>query len=147
MSLLTLPLEPRGAIILVGFGVSGPRQDAMHKAGLTVPHVVMTRALVDTGASCTCVDHAVIKKLSLSPSGTAQILTPSTGGVPHECNQFDVAVAVGMDSQIHVHSMIIPVIESDLTAMANIQALIGRDVLDRGILIYDGCHRSLTLAF
>jgi len=66
MPLLTLPLEPQGAVINVGFAVSAPRQGAMRKAGVTVPSAVLVRALIDTGASCTCVDPAVIKELSIN---------------------------------------------------------------------------------
>jgi predicted aspartyl protease len=147
MPILTLPLEIGGAIIDVGFAVSGPRQEAMRKAGLKVPPPVLARALVDTGASCTCLDPAVIGKLGLVPSGTASIHTPSTGCKSYICNQFDVAVGIVMDAkQVHLSSLIIPVIESDLNAQG-FQALLGRDVLDQGILIYDGHRRLLTLAF
>ena len=73
--------------------------------------------------------------------------TPSTSGTAAVCNQFDVAIAVVMDAnEVHVPSMIIPVIESDLAGLG-IQALLGRDVLEKGILIYDGRRGSLTLAF
>jgi predicted aspartyl protease len=147
MPILTLPLESGGAIIDAVFAVSGPRQEAMKKAGLEIPSPVLVRALVDTGASCTCLDPQVVKKLGLTPSGIALLHTPSTGSEPHTCNQFDVAVAVVMDAkQLHLSSLIIPVIESDLSAHG-FQALLGRDVLDQGIFIYDGHHRFLTLAF
>ena len=49
-------------------------------------------------------------------------------------------------NQVHLSGLIIPVIESDLNAQG-FQALLGRDVLDQGILIYDGHRRLLTLAF
>jgi len=42
--------------------------------------------------------------------------------------------------------MIIPVIESDLKSQG-IEALLGRNILEQGILIYDGRRRLLTLAF
>ena len=41
MPIPTLPLEIGGAIIDVGFAVSGPRQEAMRKAGLEVPPPVL----------------------------------------------------------------------------------------------------------
>ena len=147
MPILTLPIESAGDILTVGFAVSEPRQAAMKKAGLPIPPLVFARGLVDTGASCTCVDPTVVQKLQLEPSGTTQMLTPSTGATPHICSQFDVAVAIVMDArQVHVCSLLTPVVESDLSPHG-IQALIGRDVLDRGILIYDGCRRQIALAF
>ena len=147
MPILTLPLEIGGAIIDVCFEVSGPRREALEKASLEIPAPIMVRALVDTGASCTCLDPAAIRKLELAPSGTVSLHTPSTGSKPHVCNQFDVAVGIVMDdNRVHLSSLIIPVIESDLNVLG-FQALLGRDVLDQGILVYNGHHRLLTLAF
>ena len=119
----------------------------MAKEGLPIPAPVIVRALIDTGASCTCLDSAVIAKLGLVPIGTVLMHTPSTAGSAVSRNQFDVAVGVVMDAgEIHVPSMIIPVIESALVSQG-IQALLGRDLLEKGILIFDGRHKSLTLAF
>lgn len=147
MPFLTLSLEPGGPIITVGFVVSAPRRAALQRAGQPIPSPVIVRGLIDTGASCTCVDPTVIKKLQLAPSGTVPIHTPSTGTVPHNCNQFDIGIAIIMDNgQVHLPGMIIPVIESDLNSQG-IQALLGRDLLDQGILIYNGTSRSVTLAF
>jgi hypothetical protein len=147
MPILTLPLEPGGAVISIGFLVSAPRRAALQQAGLDVPPPQIVRALVDTGASGTCLDCTIVKRLGLAPSGTILIHTPSTGATPQTCNQFDVAVGIVMDNnEIHLSGSVIPVIESDLSAQ-NIQALLGRDLLDQGILIYDGRRRFVTLAF
>jgi len=147
MPILALPLEADGAIIRVGIAVSEPRNNALISEGQSPPPPVLVRAVVDTGASCTCVDPAVIQKLRLTPSGTTPVHTPSTGGTPVSRNQFDVAIGIVMDAgQVHVSSLIIPVVESDLAGLG-IQALLGRDVLDQGIFIYDGRRKVLTLAF
>jgi len=147
MSILTLPLQPDGAIITVGFLVSEPRQAALKKAGVAIPMPVIARCLVDTGASGTCVDATVIAKLGLLPSGTVNVHTPSTGATPCVRNQFDVGIGILMDNgQIHLPGMIIPVIESDLK-FQGIEALLGRNILEQGVLIYDGRRRLLTLAF
>jgi hypothetical protein len=147
MSILTLPLEPNGPIITVGFVVSAPREAALKKAGQQVPAPVIVRCLVDTGASGTCVDPTVIAKLQIPPSGTVPIHTPSTGVTPVECNQFDVGIGIVMDDgEIHLPGMVVPVIESDLKSLG-IHALLGRDILAQSVLIYDGRRRFLTLAF
>ena len=147
MSILTLPLEPSGPIITIGFVVSGPRQSALKKAGQPVPDPVIARCLLDTGDSGTCVDSQVIAKLQIPPSGTVPIHTPSTGATPKICNQFDVGIGIIMDDgAVHLPGVVIPVIESDLDSLG-IQALLGRDILDQALLIYDGHGRTLTLAF
>jgi hypothetical protein len=147
MPILTLPLEPDGPIISVGFVVSAPRQMALERAKLPVPKPVIVRGLIDTGASCTCVDSTVIQRLQLVPSGTVPVHTPSTSGTPHICSQFDIGIGLLMDNgQVHSPGLVIPVIESDLGSQG-IQALLGRNLLEQGILIYDGRRRLLTLAF
>jgi len=85
--------------------------------------------------------------LGLLPTGTISIRTPSTGAVPHRCNQFDVAIAIVIEPpEVYVASLTIPVIESHLRAH-NYQALIGRDVLGQALLVYNGRAGSLSMAF
>ncbi len=112
---------------------------------LLYPQVV--RALIDTGATGTVIDFAVIKALGIVPTGQVLIHTPSTGGTPHACGQYDVALALLMGpSQVHVISPAIPVIESNL-AQQGIQALLGRDILSGGALWYNGQAGTLSVAF
>ena len=143
---MTFPITSDGAIVRVIIAVSAPRIVVLGQAGIDVPPPVIAHGLIDTGASCTCIDSTVLRKLQLEPSGTTQMVTPSTGETPHVCSQFDVAFAFIMDAnQMHLSSDIIPVVESNLV-LQGFEVLIGRDVLDQGILIYDGCRRQITLA-
>jgi hypothetical protein len=150
MPTLTLPIEPhQGAIVSVSFSVSGAHRAALQRDGKPAPSPVIARCLIDTGARGTCVDRTVVQGLGISPSGKVFVHTSSTGSTPVKCNQFAVAAGVIMDND-HLHfpvkGIIIPVTEMDLSRQ-NIQGLLGRDVLDQGIFIYDGSHRTLTLAF
>ena len=128
--------------------VSEARAAALTAANLSVPTVQTVRALVDTGASCTCVDPTVLKALGLSPTGSVPILTPSSGTTPHPTDQYDVGLAIpGSDvAQAPLIHQTIPVIESDLSAQG-IEALIGRDVLASCVLVYNGVTGHFTLAF
>ena len=142
---LTLQISPGGPIVDVLVGVSHPRQQALQRVSLQVPAAVQIRALVDTGASGTCIDPAVLTRLGLQPTGFVQIHTPSTGNQPHLASQYDVGL-------ILLHPMLtytigaLPVIGSAL-AIQGIQALIGRDVLANCLFIYDGRARIFTWAF
>jgi hypothetical protein len=147
MSILAGTVSPSGAIIEIAIGVSGPRADAMRAAGQTPPAPEIINVLIDTGASSSVIDSSVIQKLGLIPTGVTPILTPSTGSVPHNCNQYDVALWILMGTQgVHRVSLLIPVIEADLSRQG-IEGLIGRDVLSKGTLWYNGQQNTLSLAF
>ncbi|HWK88868.1 MAG TPA: aspartyl protease family protein, partial [Longimicrobium sp.] len=93
MAHFTLSTDPaNGPVVHAFVAVSPPRHDALVAAGQPVPTGVAVRALVDTGASCTCLDPSVISTLRLTPTGSVSVHTPSTGAAPHVTEQFDVSV-------------------------------------------------------
>ena len=146
MPLLTLPLGVDGAIVPVLFHFSGPRLQLLRAANQPFPMAFTGRGLIDTGASGSAIDSSVVQSLGLLPTGTINILTPSTGSVPHVCNQYDVSLTLLMAPQPHVVSMIIPVLECQLLSQG-IHALIGRDVLSSGMFVYNGKANTISLAF
>jgi predicted aspartyl protease len=97
-------------------------------------------AMIDTGATGTVIQTGIAHQLGINPIGTTYIHTPSSMNVL--CHQFDVRLIfpsnVGMDS--------IVVTEAPLQGQ-HIQCLIGRDVLQHGVLIYTGYDDSFTLSF
>jgi hypothetical protein len=132
MPTLTFPLEAGGPIVNFLVSVSGPREDAPRHNGMAVPASVLVQGLIDTGASCTCLDPSVVERLQLSPTGVVAVHTPSTRGVPSLHRQFDVKLALpypGVNFCVNG----LPVMESHLLA-SRIQALIGRDVLAHLVL-------------
>ena len=147
MPILTAPISEQGLIVPIAISVSQPRCDALTAAGVQVPRPMRGRGLIDTGASCSAVDRAVIQSLGLSATGSTTILTPSTGTESHECSLFDVALVILMGSaQKHTPSATTAVIEATLSGQG-FHALIGRDVLSQGLLVYDGKAGNLSLAF
>jgi hypothetical protein len=142
----TLQILPEGPILAAFVGVSQPRGMALKAAGQTVPTPVQIRGLVDTGASCTCVDPSVLTQLNLTPTGKTQMITPSTGPTPHEADQYDIALIIPCTTG----PLIVPtvaVVESDLAAQQGFHALIGRDILRRCMLTYNGDTGLFTLAY
>ena len=127
---------------------SGPRLSAMQAAGQPWPNPVSVRGLVDTGASATVVDKAVLSQLGLTPTGMASVHTPSTGTTPHQCLQYDVGLVVpgNQQSDPPLLQATLAVTESDFS-MQGIQALIGRDLLRSCILVYNGATGLFSLAF
>jgi hypothetical protein len=145
MPSVTLPIGADGPTLDLGVAVSSPRQVAMRQAGLAIPPPVVIRGLIDTGASCTCIDMSVISALQLQQTGTVPIHTPSTGSSPHVCPQYDILLASFMENnQVHLLSLVIPVIGVDFSNHTY-KALVGRDVLARGMLVYNGGAQTFTL--
>jgi hypothetical protein len=114
------------------------------KAGRTPPQIVTARLLVDTGASHTCLDCAVIQKLGLIPTGQISVHTPTTGGTAQAINQYDVALLIQAHGTLKSF-LTLPVGESDFSAQA-IDGLLGRDVLAQCLLLYSGPDNVFMLS-
>jgi hypothetical protein len=87
----TLQIVAAGPLLTAFVGVSQLRSEALRAANEPVPTAVRVQALVDTGASCTCVDPSVLAALELDPTGNVFVHTPTTGGTPETKDQYDAA--------------------------------------------------------
>jgi predicted aspartyl protease len=131
--------------------VSEGRRLALLAQNLPIPLPRMIRALVDTGASFTSVEPAVlgVLGLGLTPTGTIDIVTPSTGQGVHTADTYDVDFVIAGAHQ-QEPPLILPnlrVAACDLFLRQGIHALIGRDILERCILVYNGSQSTFSLAF
>lgn len=109
--------------------------------------MIPIRALIDTGASCTCIDPAHLTQLGLSPTAPASVHTPSTGGTAAQAWQYDVSLTIVSTVNEPVLSLgIVPVLGSELRKQG-IDALIGRDVLAGLVFHYNGSTGFYTLAY
>lgn len=144
----TLQISPEGPILTAIVTVSQPKLAALQAAQQPVPTPVTIRALVDTGASCTCIDPSVLQSLQLTPTGSASVHTPSTGAVPAAADQYDVGLAIfAAVNQAPLFLQTVPVIAAELLQAQRIHALIGRDILQQCMLHYNGTTGTFSLAF
>jgi predicted aspartyl protease len=74
--------------------VSAARHAALTAATQPIPNPIQIRALIDTGATSTCMDPSVLQALNLTPTGSATVETPSTGGIPVSADQYDIGLIV-----------------------------------------------------
>lgn len=142
----TLQFQAGGPQLQLYVGVSTPRGVALKEAGQPIPPLKLIRGLVDTGASTTAIDPSVIQGLGITPTGSMPILTPSTGPNPVQVNTFDVGIVIPIFSGQTFSLGAVQVFESSLSVQG-IQALIGRDILKNGLLVYDGRNNIFSLAF
>lgn len=138
-------IDAYGAMIVVRLGATARRLAALRKAGRPVPGTMDVLALLDTGASCSAIDRHVVRQLDLEGRGFASIHTPSTGSGYVDRDTYDAAVTLGAGGPGEA-SVACEVIEADF-AHQGFFALIGRDVLARCVLTYDGPSSRFTLDF
>lgn len=144
----TLQIGAEGPVLSAIVAVSEARAAALRSAGQPIPDPVPIRALLDTGASCTCIDPFVVDALELTPTGSVRINTPTTGNRPQDRNQYDVGLAIPGAVRGHAPLFLatIPVVATDLQQQG-FAALLGRDILSACLLTYNGTMGWYTLAF
>lgn len=141
-------ISPWGPLLNVVVGVSKPRADALRAAGQPIPHGVTAKLLVDTGATKTSIDSAVLAKLSLTPTGSANILTPSTGTAGHQVNTYDVGMAIfGATMSVLVSAIPAMAVLDGNYQGQGIEGLLGRDVLASARMTYSGPDNFVYLSF
>ena len=147
MPTINVNIAAGGPLLIVHVGISLPRLQALQNAKLPIPVAATGTFLIDTGASATCVDPALISSLGLQPTGRVQIATPSTMGQAHVCDQYDVSIFIPGSAPTTGHLIpAIPIIETHLNAQG-IDGLIGRDVLRDCTFIYNGSAGMFSIGY
>lgn len=104
------------------------------------------QALVDTGASRSHVSMTVLESLAIDPADRIDVYTASTGKRPESKELYPVDLYLGGDHPGQL-AQDLRVIGSDKLDGLRVDMLLGRDVLDRCLLIYDGINRRFSLAY
>jgi predicted aspartyl protease len=133
-------LQANGPVVQVLLTLSPHALDALKRRSLPVPESIKLAALVDTGATITCISASIIEPLGAQPVRTVRINTPSTHGM--ECNVYALQILFpGTLVKVPVQAVAAPL------QGQNIQVLIGRDILQHGVFVYQGMSDTFTLAF
>jgi predicted aspartyl protease len=126
-----------GILIEVTVGVSFPREQALIKAGLPIPVRQHATFIVDTGADRTTVDEQMMRALEIPPETQTRVVTLKSGPMGHPADTYATSLQIKNASEV-------PWTERTLSAIgesfhsSSIQGIIGRDVLDRLHLDYNG---------
>jgi hypothetical protein len=145
MAQISLPITPSGVIIEAYVFYTGARIQAMSAASQVPQSPVRARLIVDTGATRTFLDPGIIQALHLTPTGVAAAHTASSGANPVPVLEYAVSLFLPLTGQTKIVDPL-PILESHLRP-SGVDGLLGCDVLNDGILLYDGPNRRCTLTF
>jgi hypothetical protein len=134
------PLRLRGPIIQVEIQIPTVLGHTLQQKGKPLPQPVTGLCLVDTGASKTCVDAAIVAGLGVSPINKVQVQTPSGSA-----SQYTYPVRMSFPGTPLPGIEFSSVLGSVLAAQGII-GLLGRDVLTHFVLIYNGPAGMFSLA-
>ena len=129
-------------------GVGRMRKSVLTRQNFPVPALVHISAVIDTGASISGFDPRVFVELEIPPVDVIPVWTPSTPPEkPHECELFDISLSLVAGGQLHPFPDLVVMNADCWLPNEGIEALLGRDILDRCHFSYDGPSRTFTLAF
>ncbi|MBI3089536.1 MAG: retropepsin-like domain-containing protein [Candidatus Tectomicrobia bacterium] len=135
-------LEISGPILEILIGPTMALTRKLQSQGLAVPEPVKVTAIIDTGASRTAIQQSVIHSLGIQPTGIQNVRTPSTTSpVPFHLYDIDLFFIPSRVKLSQVTAIAVPLVGQ------YIQALIGRDILKHGVLVYIGYQGEFTLSF
>jgi hypothetical protein len=151
MNSVSFSLNPAGALVEVHFGLPAAKVNALRRAGRPIPPPVVAQALIDTGADVSCVDKGILAPLialGLKPNRFVFANLPAAGGT-NLTGEYALGILVPHPSgrpksALQLRSQ--PVVEQPLATLGY-EALIGRDILARCMLIYDGPSGTFTLGY
>jgi hypothetical protein len=132
-------LEDEGPILKIRVGPPRHMEEELRRTGHPLHGPLEVEALVDTGSGRSIIQRELPRSLALAPVGSVQIDTPSTADLP----AFEYWVRLWFDSAASVE---VKVLQAPLP-VARIRALLGRDVLAQGRLVYDGVRGEFSLTF
>lgn len=135
-----IALMQRGPIVQVTIGIEQNIAQQLLSQGAQLPQPVSGVALIDTGATSTCIDDAIAQQLKLP---VVDVITIASA--PHPNSKQNVYPAlievVGFNIKFNALRAIgVPL------ANQGIQVLIGRDLLQVCTLFYNGMIGSFTLS-
>jgi predicted aspartyl protease len=144
---LTVKIGPIGALVDVEIGITDLRRLAHIRAKIKPPTPVRVTMLVDTGASHTFIDETALASLLLTPRDTVEYHSASTRGSPDRCNVYDVDLRLGSMAEQNVISFDPLEIMATPFVDHRHQGLLGRDVLSRVQLVWNGPTARVELLY
>lgn len=149
MPVLSRRIRAEGALVRVEVGWSAAAGRRLRLALQPVPPPVQVLALVDTGAEGSCVATAVVTNLGLPTGGFTVTGLPAVSGLTFGM-MHDVSLTVLHLSGDPSRNLVVPdLLVTELPHLTGLgyDAVVGRDVLARCRLLYDGPAGRFRVAY
>jgi hypothetical protein len=150
MPIIRGQITKHGAVIDLLLGVSRNRRLVLERNHLAVPDPVAVRAVIDTGSALSGFRSSAFQQLQIQPFTQIPVRTPSTRpGQPHWTDQYDVSITLVSGTTVKVFESVHAIMSDDFNPAdeEGIEAIFGRDVLDRCVMNYYGAHQYFEVAF
>lgn len=136
----SLVLQARGPVLQVSVGLSESVAQQLLERGETLPEPVSGMALIDTGATITCIDDALAQQIGLPVIDQGRISSAS-----HEETVVNIYPAliefVGVPIRVNAERA-----AGVALATQGLAVLIGRDILQHMTLFYNGITGEITIS-
>jgi hypothetical protein len=138
-------LAVMGPVLQVEVCVPSDLEKLLSSQNQPIPQPVTGWALIDTGASRTAVEQSCIASLGVQPIGAAK--TGTAGGI-REVGIYPARFRFpGQGMDMEFSSTLGVDLKGQKVGGRDLLVLIGRDVLARGVLIYNGPSGGFTFCF
>lgn len=136
----SIALLQYGPIVQIVVGLAQSFTDQLLQQGQSLPQPIAGNALIDTGASTTCIDNLAAQTLGLPAIDVVQMTSASHASIEQNIYPIQMQV-VGSPIRVEVPRAI----GANLAAQGLV-ALIGRDYLQHCTLFYNGLTGEITLS-
>lgn len=137
-------LAEAGPVLEVEVNLPQPLINLLTSQNRPIPASSPGFALIDTGASRTCIDRAVLTNLGINPIGVVAV---GTAGGSTQCLLFPARLTFPVFNLVIDFGSVVGVdLQGQRVNESPLVALTGGDVLSRCLLIYSGTGGFFTLA-
>ncbi|MEO8388942.1 MAG: aspartyl protease family protein [Polaromonas sp.] len=135
-----------GLFVDVYIGVSDALLKQLWKRNQPVPPAVFATFIVDTGADRTLVDEQIARTLGLIAVNQKPVITSESKGIPQICDIYAISIEVRNGGSPPWRMSTVAATGRPLMDDAR-HGVLGRDVLDRVKLVYDGPRQTFTIDY
>ena len=133
-------MRQHGPLLQVAIGISQDVSEQLLNQGLSLPEQISGNALIDTGASTSCIDDEIAVKMGLPIIDVVNMMSASHPSVAQNVYPIQMHLA---GSNITIE---IPHAVGANLASQGLIALIGRDFLQHCTFHYNGVSGQITLS-